>query len=155
VQSRDRRQLEQAIPGGGVIRTAHMICLFCHADFDQAAVHGWLLIRCSEHDSAICPECFCCQAVAPADSHISARAAVSGARDLATLERRHMISPERRNPSMPGKVALRQLWKSDEAQDIAEYAVMLAVIMVIVVGTIKLIGSSSNTVFSSVASSLN
>jgi Flp pilus assembly pilin Flp len=50
---------------------------------------------------------------------------------------------------------LRNLWKSDEAQDIAEYAVMLAVILVIVVGTIKLIGSNSNAVFSSVASSLN
>ncbi len=47
-----------------------------------------------------------------------------------------------------------RLWSEDEAQDIAEYAVMLAVILLIVVGTIKLIGSSANNVFSSVASSI-
>ena len=46
------------------------------------------------------------------------------------------------------------LWRNDEGQDIAEYAVMLAVILVIVVGTVQLIGSSANTVFSSVASSI-
>jgi Flp pilus assembly pilin Flp len=48
----------------------------------------------------------------------------------------------------------RKLWLEDEGQDIAEYAVMLAVILVIVVGTIRLIGSSANNVFSSVASSI-
>ena len=48
-----------------------------------------------------------------------------------------------------------QLWANDEGQDIAEYAVMLAVILVIVVGTIRLIGSNANNVFSSVASSIN
>jgi Flp pilus assembly pilin Flp len=48
----------------------------------------------------------------------------------------------------------RNLWQNEEAQDIAEYAVMLAVILVLVVGTIRLIGSSSNNVFSSVASSI-
>ena len=47
-----------------------------------------------------------------------------------------------------------RLWQEDEAQDIAEYAVMLAVILVIVVGTIRLIGGSANNVFSSVASSI-
>ena len=49
---------------------------------------------------------------------------------------------------------LRNLFDSDEGQDIAEYAVMLAVILVIVVGTIRLIGSNSNTVFSQAASSI-
>jgi len=44
--------------------------------------------------------------------------------------------------------------REEEAQDIAEYAVMLAVILVIVVGTIRLIGSNANTVFSSAASSI-
>jgi Flp pilus assembly pilin Flp len=43
----------------------------------------------------------------------------------------------------------------DEAQDIAEYAVMLAVILVLVVGTIRLVGSNANNVFSSVASSVH
>jgi len=48
----------------------------------------------------------------------------------------------------------RKIWSDDEAQDIAEYAVMLAVILVIVVGTIRLIGGNANNVFSSVASSI-
>ena len=50
---------------------------------------------------------------------------------------------------------LRSLWSDDQGQDIAEYAVMLAVILVIVVGTIRLIGSNANNVFSQVGSSLN
>ena len=49
---------------------------------------------------------------------------------------------------------LRSLWLEDEAQDIAEYAVMLAVILVLVIGTIRLIGSSATNVFSSTASSI-
>jgi len=47
-----------------------------------------------------------------------------------------------------------QLWFEESGQDIAEYAVMLAVILVIVVGTIRLIGSNANTVFSQVGSSI-
>lgn len=49
---------------------------------------------------------------------------------------------------------LRKLWVEQDAQDIAEYAVMLAVILVLVVGTIRLIGSNANTVFSNAASSI-
>ena len=49
---------------------------------------------------------------------------------------------------------LLRLWTDDQGQDIAEYAVMLAVILVIVVGTLRLIGSNSNNAFSEVASSL-
>jgi Flp pilus assembly pilin Flp len=49
---------------------------------------------------------------------------------------------------------LQQLWREDKGQDIAEYAVMLAVILVIVVGTVRLIGSNANNTFSSVASSI-
>ncbi len=49
---------------------------------------------------------------------------------------------------------LRKLWSDDEGQDIAEYAVMLAVILVIVVGTIRLIGTNANTVFSQVGSAI-
>jgi Flp pilus assembly pilin Flp len=49
---------------------------------------------------------------------------------------------------------LRKLWLTDDGQDIAEYAVMLAVILVLVVGTIRLVGSNANNAFSSVASSL-
>jgi Flp pilus assembly pilin Flp len=49
---------------------------------------------------------------------------------------------------------MRKLWCEQDGQDIAEYAVMLAVILVIVVGTIRLIGSNANNVFSNVASSM-
>ena len=48
-----------------------------------------------------------------------------------------------------------RLFLNDEGQDIAEYAVMLAVILVLVVGTIRLIGTNANTAFSSVASSIS
>jgi len=51
-------------------------------------------------------------------------------------------------------VFLRALWSDDQGQDIAEYAVMLAVILVLVVGTVRLIGSNANNAFSSVASSI-
>lgn len=49
---------------------------------------------------------------------------------------------------------LRKLWQEEDGQDIAEYAVMLAVILVIVVGTVRLIGSNANNVFSNVASAI-
>jgi Flp pilus assembly pilin Flp len=49
---------------------------------------------------------------------------------------------------------VRSFWSDEDGQDIAEYAVMLAVILVIVVGTVRLIGSNANNVFSSVASSI-
>jgi len=49
---------------------------------------------------------------------------------------------------------LKQLWSDERGQDIAEYAVMLAVILVIVVGTIRLIGSNANNVFSQVGSAI-
>jgi Flp pilus assembly pilin Flp len=49
--------------------------------------------------------------------------------------------------------ALSWLWE-DDGQDVAEYAVMLAVILAVVVGTIRLIGSGANNVFSSVSSSI-
>jgi len=52
------------------------------------------------------------------------------------------------------KKFVRPLWSNQDGQDIAEYAVMLAVILVIVVGTIRLVGSNANNVFSSVASSV-
>jgi Flp pilus assembly pilin Flp len=49
---------------------------------------------------------------------------------------------------------IRRIWTDDEGQDIAEYAVMLAVILVLVVGTIRLIGSNANNAFSNVASAI-
>jgi Flp pilus assembly pilin Flp len=49
---------------------------------------------------------------------------------------------------------VQRIWSEDQGQDIAEYAVMLAVILVLVVGTIRLVGSNANTAFSSAASSV-
>jgi Flp pilus assembly pilin Flp len=54
----------------------------------------------------------------------------------------------------PVSSLLRRLWSDEQGQDIAEYAVMLAVILVIVVGTIRLIGTNSNTIFSQVGSAI-
>jgi len=48
----------------------------------------------------------------------------------------------------------RNVWTEEQGQDIAEYAVMLAVILVLVIGTVRLIGGNANNVFSSVASSI-
>jgi len=47
---------------------------------------------------------------------------------------------------------LTKLWSNEQGQDVAEYAVMLAVILVIVVSTVKLIGSNASNVFSQVGS---
>jgi Flp pilus assembly pilin Flp len=52
------------------------------------------------------------------------------------------------------KLELNKLWSDEQGQDIAEYSVMLAVVLVIVVGTVRLIGSNASNVFSSVGSSL-
>jgi Flp pilus assembly pilin Flp len=49
---------------------------------------------------------------------------------------------------------LIDLWSNEEGQDIAEYAVMLAVILVLVIGTVRLVGGNANNVFSNVASSI-
>jgi Flp pilus assembly pilin Flp len=55
-------------------------------------------------------------------------------------------------PVMRGMLA--HLWREDEAEDIAEYAVMLAVILAIAIATIRLLGTQANNVFSSVASAI-
>jgi pilus assembly protein Flp/PilA len=52
------------------------------------------------------------------------------------------------------KKLIRQLWTEESGQDVAEYAVMLAVILVIVIGTVRLIGTNANTVFSQVGSQM-
>ena len=49
---------------------------------------------------------------------------------------------------------IHKLWSEESGQDIAEYAVMLAVILVLVVGTVRLIGSNANSAFSAAASSI-
>ena len=49
---------------------------------------------------------------------------------------------------------LRKLLLEEKGQDIAEYAVMLAVILVLVIGTVRLIGGNANNAFSTVANEL-
>jgi Flp pilus assembly pilin Flp len=51
-------------------------------------------------------------------------------------------------------VLVAKFWADDQGQDIAEYAVMLAVILVLVVGTVRLVGSNANNVFSAAASAI-
>ena len=63
--------------------------------------------------------------------------------DSSALENREMFA------------LISRLWFENDGQDIAEYAVMLAVILVLVVGTIRLVGTNANNAFSSVASSLH
>jgi Flp pilus assembly pilin Flp len=52
------------------------------------------------------------------------------------------------------RALIKTLWSKQEGQDIAEYGVILAVILVLVVGTVRLVGSNANNVFSSVSSSV-
>ncbi len=49
---------------------------------------------------------------------------------------------------------LQGFWSNLEGQDVAEYAVILAFILVLVVGTVRLVGRQANNSFSSVASSI-
>ena len=60
--------------------------------------------------------------------------------------------PLKENPEM--LAITKVLWRNEGGQDIAEYAVMLAVILVIVIGTVRLIGGNANNVFSQVASQI-
>jgi Flp pilus assembly pilin Flp len=72
----------------------------------------------------------------------------TGARDCSDIAQNKVRKEE------PVSSLLRRLWSDEQGQDIAEYAVMLAVILVIVVGTIRLIGTNSNTIFSQVGSAI-
>jgi len=50
--------------------------------------------------------------------------------------------------------SLANIWNDEQGQDVAEYAIMLAVVLIIVLGAVRLIGSNANTVFSQVASAI-
>jgi Flp pilus assembly pilin Flp len=49
---------------------------------------------------------------------------------------------------------IRRMWSDNEGQDVAEYAIMLAVILVVVVGAVRLIGTNANTIFGNVNTEL-
>ncbi len=61
----------------------------------------------------------------------------------------HFLDKLRSNPLWSNR-----LWSNEEGQDVAEYAVMMAVILVIVVSTVRLIGSNAGNVFSQVGSAI-
>jgi Flp pilus assembly pilin Flp len=76
---------------------------------------------------------------------------------ISTLILSSAIPPDGKSLSLERSVMLDlplKLWHNEEGQDIAEYAVLLAVILVLVVGTIRLVGTNANNVFSSVASTV-
>jgi Flp pilus assembly pilin Flp len=74
---------------------------------------------------------------------------------LAGMRNIWLIStPHRQVQNMSVLPLLSRLWSEDQGQDIAEYAVMLAVILVLVVGTVRMIGSNANGVFSQAASAI-
>ena len=62
--------------------------------------------------------------------------------------------PRRRSTRLKMRDFFARLCREEQGQDIAEYAVMLAVILAIAIGTIRLLGSQANNVFSAVASSI-
>ena len=50
---------------------------------------------------------------------------------------------------------LHNLWRDDQAQDVAEYALMLAVILLVVVGAVGAIGTTANGIFNNTNTSLS
>ena len=50
---------------------------------------------------------------------------------------------------------LWKVWNDDQGQDIAEYALMLTVILLIVAATVSSIGTTANSIFSNVATKLS
>lgn len=77
-----------------------------------------------------------------------------GRERLVTLAQSSWVEITENRKEDPVSKHLQNLWRDERGQDIAEYAVMLAVILVIVVGTIRLIGSNANNVFSQVGSAI-
>jgi Flp pilus assembly pilin Flp len=49
---------------------------------------------------------------------------------------------------------LKRLWRDTEGQDVAEYAIMLAIVLVFVTGMVRMIGTNASTVFSQVGSAI-
>jgi Flp pilus assembly pilin Flp len=105
---------------------------------------------------------------APAPRHTTARVNLKKAEDLESIaqlvedlipnfkkeEEKQFYNEVAQSYRAAARDILRRAWSEDKGQDIAEYAVMLAVILVLVVGTIRLVGSNANTVFSQAASSI-
>jgi Flp pilus assembly pilin Flp len=52
------------------------------------------------------------------------------------------------------KDVLRSVWFDASGQDVAEYALLLAVILAVVVGTVTAIGTQANVLFTNVKTAL-
>lgn len=50
---------------------------------------------------------------------------------------------------------VRKLWSEDDGQGVAEYAIMMAVVLTLVIGTVKMISSGAIEIFSAVANSFH
>jgi len=50
--------------------------------------------------------------------------------------------------------SLSRLWQQDDGQDVAEYSVMLAVVLIVALGAIRMVGTNANAVFSSIGSAI-
>jgi pilus assembly protein Flp/PilA len=54
------------------------------------------------------------------------------------------------------KMALfTRLWRNEEGQDLAEYALLIALIALVVIGAVTLLGTRIQTVFNNIANALN
>lgn len=48
-----------------------------------------------------------------------------------------------------------RFWKDEEGQDLAEYALLIALIALVVIGAVTLLGTRIQTVFNNIANALN
>lgn len=53
------------------------------------------------------------------------------------------------------KVLLTRLWRNEDGQDLAEYALLVALIALVVIGAVTLLGTNIRTVFNNIANALN
>ena len=51
-------------------------------------------------------------------------------------------------------MGVREMWQGEEGQDVAEYAVMLSIIVMIALATVRFIGSGADNTFSAIASTI-
>ncbi len=53
------------------------------------------------------------------------------------------------------KTLLCRLWTNEEGQDLAEYALLIALIALVVIAAVTLLGTQIQTVFNNIANALN
>jgi len=53
------------------------------------------------------------------------------------------------------KALLKRFWRNEEGQDLAEYALLIALIALVVIAAVTLLGTQIQTVFNNIANALN